>query len=75
MSEGISNVQIEEAFKNIAHGDINDNFIGTVPSNHINKFIDHKLMVSEEKGEYPFIIANTDNSSKRGTHLVEHTRH
>ena len=75
MSECISNVQIEEAFKNIGDGDINDNFIGTFPSNHINKFIDHKLMVSEKKGEYPFIIANTNNSSKGGTHLVEHTPH
>ena len=25
-------------------------------------------MISEKKGKYPFIIANTDSSDKRGTH-------
>ena len=68
MSEGISNVQIEEAFKNIDDSDINNNFVGAFPSNHMNKFIDHKLMISEKIGKYPFIIANTDNSSKGGMH-------
>ena len=50
MSEGISNVQIEEAFKNIDDSDINNNFVGAFPSNHMNKFISHKLMISEKKG-------------------------
>ena len=50
MSEGFSNVQIEEAFKSIDDGDINDNFIDAFPSNHMNKFIDHKLMISAKKG-------------------------
>ena len=68
MSEGISNDQIEEAFKNMGDGDINDNFVGAFPSNHMNKLIDHKLMISKKKRQYPFIIANTDNSSKGGTH-------
>ena len=67
-SVGISNFQIEEAFKNMGDGDINDYFVGAFPSNHINKFIDHKLMISEKQGKYPFIIANTDNSSKGGTY-------
>ena len=49
MSEGISNDQIEEAFKNIGDGDINDNFVGAFPSNHMNKLIDHKLMISGKK--------------------------
>ena len=34
----------------------------------MNKFIDHAAMISEKKGKYPFIIANTDSSSKGGTH-------
>ena len=25
-------------------------------------------MISEKKGKYPFLIANTDSSSKEGTH-------
>ena len=38
------------------------------PWNKMNKFIDRKLMISERKGKYPFIIANTGSSSKSGTH-------
>ena len=37
----------------------------------MNKFIDHKIMISEgkKKKKYPFLIANnTDSSSKEGTH-------
>ena len=50
MNEGFSNVQIDEAFESTDDGDINDNFIGAFPSNHTNKFIDHKLMSSAKKG-------------------------
>ena len=48
MSNGISNFQIEEAFKNIRNKDINDNFVGVFPSNYMNKFIDHKMMISDD---------------------------
>ena len=34
----------------------------------MNKFIDHKIMISEKKGKHPFLTANTDSSSKEGTH-------
>ena len=68
MSEGISNFQIEEAFKNIGDKDINDNFVGVFLSNYMNKLIDHKMIISEKKGKYPFLIANTDSFSKEGTH-------
>ena len=68
MSEGISNFQIEEEFKNIGYEDIENNFVGVFPSNHMNIFIDHKLKVFEKKGKYPFIIANIDASSKSGSH-------
>ena len=30
----------------------------------MNKFIDHKMMISEKKGKHPFLIPNTDSSSK-----------
>ena len=49
MSSGISNFQIEEAFKNIADENIENNFVGVFLSNDMNKFIDHKLMISEKK--------------------------
>ena len=51
---------IEAAFKNIGDEDIEKNLVCVFPSNHMNKFIDHKLMIFEKKkGKYPFIIANT----------------
>ena len=35
----------------------------------MNKFINHAAMISEKKkGKYLFIIANTDSSSRGGTH-------
>ena len=49
MSIGISNFQIEEAFKNIGNKDINGNFIGVFPLNLVSKFIDHKMMISEKR--------------------------
>ena len=36
MSSGIINLQIEEPFKNIEDEDIENNFVGTFPSNHMN---------------------------------------
>ena len=48
MIVGISNFQIEEAFKNIGDEDIENNFVD-FSSNHMNKFINHKLMISEKK--------------------------
>ena len=47
MSNGISNFEIEEAFKNIGDEDINNNFVGVFPSSYMNKFIDRKMMISE----------------------------
>ena len=70
MSAGISNFQIEEVFKNIEDEDIENNFVGVFPSNHINKFIDHKLNdFWKKKAKHLFIIANTDASKKSGMHL------
>ena len=79
MSKGISNVQIQNAIRNIGDEDLNDNFVGVFPSNHLNKFINHAAMISEKQVKYPFVIANTDSSKKRRRYtwwnilLVEYT--
>ena len=67
-SRGISNFQIENAIANIGDNDLTNNFVGVFPSNCMNKFIDHAAMMTEKRGKYPFIIANTDTSSNQGTH-------
>ena len=64
---GISNFQIEEAFKKIGDEDLLENFVGIFPSNRMNKFINHAAMISD-RGKYPFIIANTDAEGKLGVH-------
>ena len=62
MSKGISNVQIQNAIRNIGGEDLNENFVGVFPSNHLNN---HAAMISEKQVKYPFVIANTDSSKKR----------
>ena len=52
MSEGISNSQIEEAFKIIGDEDIENNFVDVFPSNNMNKLINHKLMISDKNEKY-----------------------
>ena len=64
---GISNYQIEDAFKKIGDEDLLKNFVGVFPSNYMNKFINHAAMISD-RGKYPFVIANTDASNKPGAH-------
>ena len=68
MRWGISNFQIKNAIKNVKHEDLDDCFVGVFPSNHMNKFINHAVMISEKKGKYPFVIVNTDSSEKGDTH-------
>ena len=65
--EGISNHQIEIAFKKIGDEDLLDNFVRVFPSNYMNKFINHAAMIGDS-GKYPFIIANTDSADKPGQH-------
>ena len=36
--------------------DINDNFVGVFPSNHMNKFIDHAAMISEKRENIPSLL-------------------
>ena len=61
---GISNYQIEDAFRKIGDEDLLENFVGVFPSNCMNKFINHAAMISD-RGKYPFIVANTDASDKQ----------
>ena len=68
MANGISNFQIENALENMNDDYMDDSFVGVFPSNHMNKFIDHAAMISEKKGKYTFVIANTDSSEKGKTH-------
>ena len=65
---GISNFQIEDVIKKIGDEDLLENFVGVFPSNYMNRFINHAAMIEDKKGKYPFIIANTDLSNKRGVH-------
>ena len=67
-SKGISNFKIENAIANVGDDDLTNNFVGVFPSSYMNKFIDHASMISNKKEKYPFIIANTDNSTKQGAH-------
>ena len=64
---GISNYQIEDAFKKIGDEDLLENFFGVFPSSYMNRFINHAVMLSD-RWKYPFIIANTDASDKPGVH-------
>ena len=64
---GISNFQIENAFKKINDPDLLSNFVVLFPSNYMKKFINHAARINDS-GKFLFMIANTDNSSKSGTH-------
>ena len=64
---GISNFTVEKAFRKINDPDLLDNFVGIFPSNYMNKFINHAAMI-DDSCKFPFIIANTDDSEKQGTH-------
>ena len=65
--DGISNTQIEKAFREIDDPDLLNNFVGVFPSDYLNKFLNHAAMINNS-GKYPFIIVNTDGSEKQGTH-------
>ena len=54
-------------FRDIDDPDLLENFVGVFPSDYLNKFVSHAAMINNS-GKYPFIIANTDDSEKEGTH-------
>ena len=50
MVKGISNIQIENALRNLGDDeDISDKFAGVFLANHMNRFIDYKTLISEKK--------------------------
>ena len=43
---GISNYQIQDAFKKIGDEDLLENFAGVFSSNYMSKFMNHTAMIS-----------------------------
>ena len=65
--EGISNETIVKFFENETDDDLKKNFVCVFPSNYVTRFISfHETMIA--KNRYPFVIMNTDQSNKNGTH-------
>ena len=75
MPKRISNFQIENALQNINDEDINDNFVGVFPSNHMNKFINHAAMISGKKRKISLRYSEHWQLWKGKNTLVEHTRY
>ena len=46
--------------------DINENIVGVFPSDKMTRFFNLTKMMKGKN--YPFLIANTDSSDKKGTH-------
>ena len=64
---GILNFTIEQVISEI-NDDLKTNFVGVFPSNHTFRFLNFADLVKEKKAPYPFMIMNTDRTSKKGTH-------
>ena len=64
---GISNDAFVDFFEKKTDDDLKDNFVGVFPLNYVIRFISfHEMM--RFKNKYPFVIMNTDQSDKNGTH-------
>ena len=70
MLKGILNFQIEKTIKKINAEDLNNNFDGVFPAYKMNKFIDFKQMIYKKTAKYPFLIGNTQGSSKERKHWL-----
>ena len=68
MLKGISHFQIENVIKKIDDGNLNNDFVGVFPADWTSQFINFKQMILEKTAKYPFLIANTDNLSKKAEH-------
>ena len=68
MLKGISNFQIENVIKTINDKDLSNNFVDVFPSDKMARFIDYKQLNNQKTGNYPFLISNSDNSTKDGEH-------
>ena len=60
--------RIEQAIKKINYDDLSNNFVEVFPSDKMTKFIDYKLLNNQKTGKYPFLISNTEDSTKDGEH-------
>ena len=65
---GISNDAVIDFIENQEDEDLKENFVGVFPSNYIIKFISFHEMAKEKTKKYPFIIMNTNQLDKSGTH-------
>ena len=54
MSKEISNFQIESAIKYLNGDDLNENFVGIFPANHMSRFIDFKSLISKKRESIRF---------------------
>ena len=68
MPSGISNFQTEQAIKKINDSHFSNNFVGVFPSDKMTKFIDYKQLINQKTSKYPFLISNTEDSTKDGEH-------
>ena len=68
MLKGISNIQIENILKTINDEDLSNNFVDVFPSDKMTRSIDYKQLINQKTGKYPFLISNTDDSTKSGKH-------
>ena len=68
MLKGISNFQIENAIKSVNDKDLPNNFVDVFPSNKMTRFMVYKQLINQKTGKYPFLISNTDNSTKDSEH-------
>ena len=64
---GVSKIKNKNVEK-VLSSDIADMVVDEAQNRVKNKFINHSAMIKEKKGKYPFLIANTDDSSEKGTH-------
>ena len=66
--KGISNKTSVKFFTEKTSDDVKKNFIGVFPSNFVTRFIIFHSMLIDFDSQYPFVIMNTDQSDKKGTH-------
>ena len=68
MLKGISDFQIKSPIENLNDNDINENFIGVFPANHMNKFIDYRSLIFEKKASIRFQQLILTSTEKNSTH-------
>ena len=54
--------------KTINDEDLSNNFVGVFSCDKMTRFIDYKQLINQKTGKYPFLISNTDDSTKVSEH-------